>query len=975
MGGITSGVGLFSGIDSGSIIQQLLAIEARPRSQASARVAQLQLQQTAFLDINSKLGSLRDAARTFRDKKTFQTRTANSSNTDLLTATASTAAASGTYRFIVDRLVSTQQVLSRGFAAASGAAVGSTGFTFESTLARLDKDVNLADLNDGAGVSRGRLAVTDSAGHTATIDLSRATTVSEVLDAINDNGTALVSATIDGGRLLVTDAAGGSGSMIIANATGYTTATSLGIAGSAAAGGTITGSTIYQLGANTTLGTLNDGRGVHIKSAVGVGAAVWNFKIAVGSTDVLVNVGDVYENQTVGGETTTVKVQGAVTTTQGVLDRINTALSAAGFSDVTASIDATNGRLRIVDAQGTRTITVSENTTLGSSTAADLGILGGSSPTLNGRRVFAGLNTTLVRGLSGGTGVGGDGVLDFILHDGSSFSLTIDTSDSTLAGIMRQIETASAATPGGAKRVAVSLDARGTGLTLTDLTTGGNNFTITGTGGNDTAEALGISTGGAGASGATVSSGNLQRAYLSNATLVSSLNNGRGIGTGTFRLTDAMGNVGTVNIDASVVTVADLITKINNPVLGQGGTALRVKARINATGDGIEVYEDLAQGPAGTQRIKIEDASGSVARSLNLAGTATGTGASNYLNGSYERTVAFLASDSLEQIAAKINGAGVGVAASVVRDGNGATPYRLSLSSTGTGTAGRFVLDTGAFDLGATTLDAGHDARVFFGATDPARALAVTSSTNTVDTLLPGVKIDLVNSGSEPVTLSVTTDTAAITDAVNKFISAFNTLVERIDSQSRYDATAQRGGPLVGDGTMIELRAMAFRTVQAPGVGTTGRYDTLAQVGVRVGRGGKLELNEDLFRQALQEDPAGVESLFAARTLADDTVQETGFEGITVRNPFTGNTYTSLGVMGQFEEFVERYVDSVSGILTGRSKGLDDQIKLQQDRIAQMTAKLEQRRGILERQFQAMETAISKLQTQQSALGSISRIG
>ena len=62
MSGISLGTGLFSGIDSGSIIQQLLAIEARPRALAQQRIVQLQFQQSAVLEINTRMKALQDAA-------------------------------------------------------------------------------------------------------------------------------------------------------------------------------------------------------------------------------------------------------------------------------------------------------------------------------------------------------------------------------------------------------------------------------------------------------------------------------------------------------------------------------------------------------------------------------------------------------------------------------------------------------------------------------------------------------------------------------------------------------------------------------------------------------------------------------------------------------------------------------------------------------------------------------------------------
>jgi flagellar hook-associated protein 2 len=964
MSRITSGNGLFSGIDSASIINQLLALEARPRDQAQARIVQLQLQNSAYLDINSRLNAMRSAARAFRESRTFQTRSAVSSNNDVLRATASTEAASGVYQFVVDRLVSTQQMLSRGFANRDVGAMGLTQVTLESTAARLDRDVSLSDLNNGAGVERGRIRITDSAGNIATVDLSRTTTVSEVLQAINDNGTAQVTARVEGGRFVLTDGAGGSGTMTVGNVAGSSTATSLGIAGSAT-GGTLTGTTVYGLNGGTLLGALNDGRGVSIRSVAGTDAH--SFRIVIDDagtpTEVRVNIGDVYEDVVPpgGGDAVLTRTQGAVTTVQGVIDRVTAALADAGVSDVSISIDATNGRLRLVDGTGNRTISVVEN---GDTTAADLGLIGVTpGSTLNGRRVLSSLNSTLARGLNGGAGIAGDGVLNFTLRNGDSFAVTIDR-NASLDDIFRQIEQASVS--GGSARVRVSLDARGTGLTVTDLTGGSSNLIITGTTGEDSAASLGISTGAAGVASSSVSSGNLQRQYVSRATLLSTLNAGRGVGTGTFRLTDSEGVSQVVTVGESIKTVGDFINLINS-------RGLKVRAEINANGDGIQIVEDLSQNPTpGASRISISDVSGSVARGLNLVGTASDTGSGNRINGSYERTITFNAADTLDQVVTKLNQANAGVTAAVVRDGSSSAPFRLSLISTAQGTAGRFIIDTGSIDLGLSTLDAGNDSRVFYGSSDPARGVAITGSSNTVDSILPGVRIDLRGVSANPVTLTVQSDTSAIESAVNLFISSFNTAIQRIDTQSRYDSATQRGGPLLGDGTVRELRSQLFRVVSSPGLGTTGRFNTLQDVGITVGSGGTLRLDADRLRQALQEDPASVESLFVTRTQTDDAqIDVFGDGSVRVRNPNSGGTFTALGVMGQFEQMLDRYLDSTTGVLTGRTQGIDSQIALQRGRVDAYNQRLAARRATLERQFLAMEKAIGQLQTQSTALGSI----
>lgn len=955
MSGISSTVGPFSGIDSGSLISQLLQLEARPKLLIQRRIQELQLQQTGYLGFNAGLGALRDAAKAFRVNNLFQASQAVSSDEEVMTATAGLTAAAGSYSFLVDRLVSAQQMLSRGFADKDTSGVGAASFTFESAQARLDRDVALTDLKGGAGIGRGKIRITDSDGNSATIDLSKAATIGEVIDTINDNGTAQVTATIRDDKLVITDTAGGSDPLIIANASGYTTATDLGIAGSAS--GSITGSTLTTLASGTLLSTLNDSNGISRKEITGVGDYHFSITVDIGGTPtaVNVNIGDVWG--TVDGDLKIIKP--AVTNIGGVITRINEALTAAGATSVSASTAADGKRLQIVDTNG-NAVTVAENpsTTHPDTTAADLGILGtAAGGNLQGKRILSGINTTLAKSINGGSGLTGDGVVNFTARDGFSGQVTL-SSDRTLDELAAAIEAASGS------RLAVTVNSKGTGLLVTDTTgSTASNLIITGTGGSDTAAALGISTGAGGVAATTVTGSNLQRQYISRATLVSSLNGGKGIGTGVFRITDSMGATQTVDIGSDTTTVGELIDEINSRGLG-------VLASINSKGDGIIVRENVT--PDGTVKIKIEDVTGLVAKSLRLAGTAADA-SSNYIDGSYEQTVTFDVTDTLQEVTDKINAAGAGVAASIINDGSSTAPYRLSLTATSTGQMGRIILDSGALDLNLNTLQKGDDARVFYGSADPAKAILFSSSSNQLDNAVGGVKIDLHSTSSSPVTLTVSKDTEGLVSAVSVFMKSFNSLVDRIEAQTKYDIEAKRGGPLVGDGLAISLRSRLFSTVQGTPIGVTGRYERLVDIGIKVGTGGDLTLDEDRLRAALQEDPESVESLLNARTLVDDTTIDLG-SGITASNPDSGRSFSELGILGRVEELVTDYVDSVNGTLTRKSRTITDQITSYNRRIADMDARLEVRRGILEAQFRRMEQAIGQLQQQQGSISSLAAL-
>ena len=538
MGTISSGVGLFSGIDSKSIIDQLIAVESRPKQLIQQRVLQLQTQTAAILDLNTRLSGLRTAVEKFRTANPFDTNAAKSSDDTLLSATASTSAAAGTYSFLIDRLVSSQQVLSRGFADRTSSAVGAGSVKIISAKARLDGDTALADLNDGAGITRGKILLTDSAGNSTTVDLSKAAYMNDVLDAINSNGVAKISAKVVDDKIVLTDSAGGGGQVRVAES-GSSTAASLGILGQAT--GTLTGTSLRNLTSNTLLASLNDGRGVARSESAG--SARFDFTIAVNrggtTTNVRVNLGEV---TTTNGTTTTV-TEGPVSTVGAALKRINDAFTAAGLNGISASIANDGKSLRVADGSN-GVITVTEN---GSGTAAkDLGLLGSATGTLNGKRIASGINTALGSSLNGGKGIGGDGNLDFILGDLNSFSVTIDR-NATLTQIAKQIEDASVSA--GNKRVSVSLTSNGMGLVVKDLVGGGGGLTIGGTTGNDTAASLGIA--GFSSTG-TVTASDLKKATIGTGTLLANLVTGKSFAAGKMKITDSTGIVTEVTYDPAV---------------------------------------------------------------------------------------------------------------------------------------------------------------------------------------------------------------------------------------------------------------------------------------------------------------------------------------------------------------------------------------------------------------------------------------
>ena len=910
MGQLSSSVGLISGLPTADIIDQLLAIEARPKQLVDSRIAVLQSQQVAFQDINARMLALKLSANGFTTDQTFDTTTATSSNDSVLTATSGTSSTPGTYNFIVDRLVTTQQMVTRGFADQDATTFGPATLTFEFGDARLDSDTELSTLNGGSGITRGRIQITDRSGDTAVVDLSRALTAADVLEAINDATGISVTATTNGDRFRLTDTSGASATdLAVSDVGGSGTAASLGL-DATAVGDTLNGDQVVLVTGDTTLDQLNDGLGVDIDDIAGSHLQI------------------VRRN----GDTVDVDLGGA-TTMADVIDAVNTQSAGA----VVAEVGTAGVNLQLTDTGPDLGVTFEVLASNGSEAAIDLGILGADTDadgTIIGDRVLAGLDSKLVRNLNGGSGAD-LGTIRITNRAGVS-------TDVNLASAGSLDEVVSAVNDAGADVVA-SLNQAGNGLLLADQTgaTASDLIVVDFTG----TAAVDLNLAGSHASD-TVDSGNLQLRYMSERTRLSTLNGGVGMSRGRFVITDSDGVSATVDLtQGNEVTIQDVLDEINS-------RGLQVTARINDNGDGM-LLQDTGTGAVALQ---VEEDGSTTAADLGILGAAASAG--DDLDGSFEHTVSIEATDTLSDVATTINEAGLDVAATIINDGSATAPYRLSLTSARSGRAGAFVFDDGGLEMQIATLTRGRDGAVFFGSDDPASGVAIRTPANSLTSVIPGATIDLHSTSAGPVELTIARDDTSVVDAVRAFVDDFNDVMDTLDNYDTYNAETEERGLLLGDSTISIIRSSLYRLVNATNSDLSGQYDNLTQIGIRVGAGARLVFDSSRFESALANDRDAVQAVF--------TFEETETDADT-----NELTTTAAGIGVRFEQLLEDLTDATSGALQLRVDAIQSQVDLGNTRIEQLDELLDAKRAHLEAQFLAMERVLAQLQSQSSALTSL----
>jgi flagellar hook-associated protein 2 len=259
--------------------------------------------------------------------------------------------------------------------------------------------------------------------------------------------------------------------------------------------------------------------------------------------------------------------------------------------------------------------------------------------------------------------------------------------------------------------------------------------------------------------------------------------------------------------------------------------------------------------------------------------------------------------NNLSDLSAAINSSGTGISATVVKDSaGGTTPYRLLLSSSKTGASNQITVTNNlAADSGSsvkpvinfgTPVQAASDARVTLGS--GAGAIAVTSSTNQFKDAIGGVSFDLLQpTVGETVSLTVAKDNSAAVAAVQSFVDSFNSVLNYISENSKYNEASDEGGLFLGNQSAAKIQQTLRTTVQNVVPGANPLANRLSTVGIRFNDSGTLVLDKAKLENALNGNIEGV--------TADDVKRLFSFGGQSTNSGMSfvlGSTRTQASTSG-----------------------------------------------------------------------------
>lgn len=291
------------------------------------------------------------------------------------------------------------------------------------------------------------------------------------------------------------------------------------------------------------------------------------------------------------------------------------------------------------------------------------------------------------------------------------------------------------------------------------------------------------------------------------------------------------------------------------------------------------------------------------------------TGATFIGNGEGVKTVTIGASDNtLSGIRDAINRANIGVIASIVNDGDPDHPYRLVLSSQKPGASNSIrIAVTG--DAGLENLLA-HDPAGTQNLSETVTAkdailkidgLSISARTNTVTEAIPGVTLNLLETTSSPVVVSVAHDVSGVQSAIEGFVNAYNDLVKTLRDLTAYNPETRQPSVLTGDSGAQAIQRRLRSVFNSVLSGVSGSYTSLAQIGLAFRSDGSLAIDSGKLQNALAADRDNVAALFAAigyptdsliRYAGSDARTQPGTYGVNVTQLATQGRITGSVAIG-----------------------------------------------------------------------------
>jgi flagellar hook-associated protein 2 len=287
--------------------------------------------------------------------------------------------------------------------------------------------------------------------------------------------------------------------------------------------------------------------------------------------------------------------------------------------------------------------------------------------------------------------------------------------------------------------------------------------------------------------------------------------------------------------------------------------------------------------------------------------------------------------NTLDGIASAINGQNLGVTASVVNDATGA---RLAIVSNTTGAAGNITIANNTTGLTFNQAGTGANASLVVD------GIPISSTSNTVTGVIAGVTLNLASAApGSVVNVSVSPDTNQAESSINQFVTAWNKVINDLNSQFTVASDGSGAQPLESDSTVRNLQEQLLSAITFSVGGNSGLVN-LGSMGINLNNDGTLSVDSGTLSNALTNHFSSVQTLL---------------QGTSGFSTFMSNVLTQA-------------TDPTQGSITLDLQGMSQNNQDLTNQISAMQATLSTQEQNLTAQYDQMQVALQELPMTQSQL-------
>jgi flagellar hook-associated protein 2 len=283
---------------------------------------------------------------------------------------------------------------------------------------------------------------------------------------------------------------------------------------------------------------------------------------------------------------------------------------------------------------------------------------------------------------------------------------------------------------------------------------------------------------------------------------------------GSIAIQVGSGTVQTIAIGSSNNTLAGLASSINSAGLGvtaavltdASGSRLSIVSGTSGTGGNLTITSSVADTVPATLKFSDAGYTTTTADSGTLASVMSGNTLSGSIviqvGGGTATTIALSSSDNtISGLKAAINTANIGVTASIITNSDGTSS--LSLASGTVGAAGALAVTSSV--VNSTPPLAYENAVSGANASLTVDGVNLTTSSNTVSGLIPGLTFQLLSTSDTPVQVVIANYNSGVEGTVNSLVTDYNSLISAMNVQDSL-SSSNTVEPLYGSPTLSMLQ-------------------------------------------------------------------------------------------------------------------------------------------------------------------------